>query len=211
MMGIFTIGLIVVVGFTVLLNVLIARGRRKQPPFDALLEDERLANRARRREIGPDVFVTPDLTNLPFDKHIGHAAVAEAAEAARAAASHPMARFDGVANNYLKLMYGVANLDAIIEMEESCRRFITALIHWAEELTAIGDRPAAEVVLNETVRLRSDFAAGYIQLADIYAARNDANALHELRALITGGLFGHLPETQPKILSHIDNHLRGVQ
>jgi len=32
-----------------------------------------------------------------------------------------------------------------------------------------------------------------------------------LRASVAGDLFDHLPETQPKILSHIDNHLRGVQ
>jgi len=210
-MGIFTIGLIVVVGLTVLLNVLIARGKPKQTQTDTLMEEERLANRARKREIGADVLVTPDLNKLPFGKHTGHTAVTAAADAARAAAAQPMARFDGMSNNDLKLMYGVSNLDTIIGMEESCRRFITAMIRWAEELVAIGDRQSAEAVLNETVRLRSDFAAGYILLTDIYAARNDTDAVRGLRAHVSGDVFAHFPETQHKILSHIDSHLRGFQ
>jgi len=181
-MGFFTIGLFAVIGLTVLLNILISRGKSKQTDYGAITEEERLANQTRKREIGPEVFVKPDLDKLPFNIFNRNAGAAEAAESVKKAAGMPMVRFDtDLSNNDLKFMYGVANLEHITKMEENYRSFISAALAWAEILLAEGEDAGAEAILGETLRLKSDFSRCYTLLADIYERRGDAAALKALR------------------------------
>jgi len=207
-MGIFTIGLVAVVGLTVLLNILIARGKSKQTDYGAISEDERLANQARRKDIGPEAFVKPDLTELPFDIQNQNAEAAEAAEAVKMAAALPMVRFDGdLTNNDLKYMYGVSNLDYITDMEENYRAFIAAMLGWAESLINAGEDAGAESVLNETLRLKSDFSKCYTLLADIYGSRGDTAALTALNARVGGAEYLSLPGMKRKIAAHIERYI----
>ena len=207
-MGIFTVELVAVIGLTIILNVLIARGKSRQTDFDAISEEERLANQARRREIGPEVFVKPELDKLPFDIQCWNAVVAEAAGAVKQTAVLPMLRFDNdVSNNDLKYMYGVSNLDYITGMEENYRAFIAAMLGWAESLINAGEDSGAESVLNETLRLKSDFSGCYTLLAGIYGRRGDIPALGALRAYVNEADWLSLPGMRQKITAHIEKYL----
>ena len=193
------IGLVVIIFLTVMLNFFLARNKSNRIDYDSLMEEESNANRARRRDIGPEHFVRPDLDKLPFTGFSN-----EEAEVKKRG-SLPMIRFDkNLSNNELKYMFGVANLDEITRMEENFTEFIRAMIIWAEEFVSRGVYDNAEAVLNETIKLKSELSKSYTLLADIYKLKNDEAMLNSFVDKISAGDFftGNI-QLRTKVLNHI--------
>ena len=181
MFGFLSFGMIVVIALTVILNIIIARSKSREFNYDAVVEAERRANAARRRDIDPELFITPDIDALPF-KEYGQKPEYEpvrfaAAEAKEMSALPMIKTAKDMTNNDIKLKFGVANLEDVAIMEENYNYFIAAMLKWAEELIALREYADAETVLKETVRIGSDFSKSYTLLADVYAAVNDRTAL----------------------------------
>jgi len=200
-LGYIPAGLIIIVYLTVMLNFFLARNKSRRTDYGAFMDEESAANSARKREIDPRYLVAPDIGALPFS-----GGLAEEDEVKKTAGL-PMIRFDkALTNNELKLMYGAASLGEITGMEENYARFITAMLSWAGALIGICDYSGAEAVLNETVRMGSDFSRSYTLLADIRRVSGDASALAALRETVSGkDLFNGNEELRQKILRYIDS------
>ena len=193
----FSVGLVIIVYLTVMLNFFLSRNKSKRIDYGKIFDEESRANAARKKEIGDEFRVAPDFGALPS----GRGSPEE--ETALKAGRLPMMNFGkSMTNNELKLAYGAANLENITRMEENYDGFIRAMIDWAKALTAENEPADAEAVLNETVRLRSGHSGSYTLLADIYHARGDYASIDALREKI---LSGALPfGVRKKIIAHID-------
>jgi len=194
------IGLVAIIFLTVMMNFFLAHNKSNRIDYDSLMEEESNANRARRKDIGPEHFVKPDLDKLPFTGFSN-----EEAEVKKRG-SLPMIRFDkNLNNNELKYMFGVANLDEITRMEENFTEFIRAMFKWAEELVSHGVYDNAVIVLNETVRLKSELSKSYTLLADIYKLRNDEAALKSFaKKISTENFFRDNIQLKTKVLNHLN-------
>jgi hypothetical protein len=155
--------------------------RSRYKPRDKFIADEREANSARKREVEPEFFYTPDVSMLPFDER-AEGQIAKRQEKVSVCAAKTMLRFPKKLSNLeLKKAYGLANLERITFYEENYGAYVSALAAWAEALLdADADNPDAARILEHTVELGSEFRKTYTLLADYYARRGDASALERL-------------------------------
>ena len=154
-------GPVIFIYLTLMLNYFLRRGK-KNIDYDALAEEESAANSARKKRIDDEYFIVPDLGALPFTGRFAEET------AVKKFGALPMVYFgEGKTNNELKLAYGVANLEEIMRMEDNHREFIRSMITWAEALLGAGMNADAEIILNETIRLKSDFKKSRTLLEEI--------------------------------------------
>ena len=187
----FTIGLFAVLFLVFLLNLLLSRNKNgRATDIDEAFEEDRLANSSRKKDIGDEFFVKPDIKKLPFSEYDVPGRDAEAASRAAAEveklAKLPMIKFSReLSNNEIKMMFGAANLEGVTGYEENYSDFTLAMIRWAEALINMGEYADAALVLEETVRMGSDFSKSYTLLADAYLRTGGREALRELFKKVT--------------------------
>ena len=149
------------------------RNRRKA--LDNLLEQEIKANAARRKDIDPAFFFTPDMNALP-----PFAPGDKQAEKAAAFASNTMLRLPyAMTNTELKLAYGPGQLENIAQYEENYQYFIRLLIEWAEGLIEKDNKKDALRILEYTIDMGSEYRKSYILAADLYTDDEKINELRE--------------------------------
>jgi hypothetical protein len=155
------------------------RGRANEALIKDFIETERNANSARRKDIDPSLFFSPDLNLLPAGKEDSKAYAQVVSHAA-----HKMIKFEApVSNTELKLAYGPSQLEDITLMEENFNKYLRALIEWAEELIGAGINNDALRILEYTLELGSDYVKSYTLTADRYAEEAQLDKLNELTAL----------------------------
>lgn len=147
-------------------------------------EEEMNASLARKKDINPEYFVTVDTSHLPIKEYgpshqnekvaLLQSKVCTNAQKTMIRLPKPMRNVD------IKLAFGVANLEVVIQYEENYNRYILSLINWAEELKNTGLPDEAETVLKESVSLGSDVSKSYTLLADIYSESKQHQKLKEL-------------------------------
>ena len=138
---------------------------------DKYLQSDQEANTARSRDVEPEYFYAPDLSALPGKKP----------EAVIKCAEQTMVYFPKKMTNIeLKSAYGVANLEKVTGYEENYNRYISSLVKWADDLLEDGKESDAISILKTTVELGSEFRKGYMNLADYYTKKADANGLNHL-------------------------------
>ncbi|WP_105615538.1 hypothetical protein [Vallitalea okinawensis] len=95
----------------------------------------------------------------------------------------PMASFKGQDNTELKLKYGVANLNTLIQYETTYNLMLQRLVEWSSLLKDEGYSREAMEVLEVGIHLDSDMSQNYLLLLSIYEETNEMDKLKE---------FGHL-------------------
>ena len=138
--------------------ILIRRVYRKRYALrDEYVAAERAANEVRTKEIEPEYFFAPDWSALPDNPPPNVVTCAQ----------KQMMRFPTrMTNLEIKQRYGIGNLERVAFCEDNFSRYIAALIEWGESLLP---QPEGIAILQETVKLGSDFRKTYILLADHYA------------------------------------------
>jgi hypothetical protein len=162
-------------------------------------ESEMEANTARRKEIDPALFYTPDLSVLPpFTE--GSAACVKVYEQAKLT----MICFkEPVSNRKLKMSYGYGQLENIAHYEENFQTYLKLLLNWAEELAKGNKGEEALQILEHSIELGSEFRKCYHLTADLYAAKHP----EKLEALRESVLCHHFKDEQVRnsILNYISN------
>jgi hypothetical protein len=200
----FTALILWVAGFTFVM--IKRRSRTNEALMEDFIEAERNANSARRKDIDPALFFTPDLSILPA----GDKSSKAYAQVVKHAGQR-MLRFEApVSNMELKLAYGPSQLEDIAIMEESFNKFIRALIEWAEDLIAAGINGDALRILEYTLELGSDYIKSYTLAADIYARDARIDKLNELTALAERRAFND-ESIRRRIIKHIMMAKEGIQ
>lgn len=91
----------------------------------------------------------------------------------------------GYTNTDLKLQYGVANLNRLIEYDNNYIKLIRTLHKWGQRLYDAGDISAAISVLEYAVSCKTDATITYKLLAQIYKKQNETDKINKLIKLIS--------------------------
>ena len=141
------------------------------------LEAEDKANAVRKKEISPDLFFTPDMSELPpVDEGDPH-------KVERCAKRKMIYFREPQTNLELKQEYGGAQVEYIAQFEENFHDFLKALTAWATSLAEKGDDASIKQslwILGYAIAHGSEFRRTYRLAADLYAQARDTNTLHAL-------------------------------
>ena len=122
----------------------------QQQAMEDFLEKERLSNAVRKKDI-----TKLDYISIPLDK-IPVKLESSIEKTIYALAEKPMLNFVGISNTDLKLEYGTANLEYLMECENNFLDFIAILPDYANELIAAGETESARMLLEFAVNANAD-------------------------------------------------------
>ena len=122
----------------------------QQQAMDDFLERERLSNAVRKKDI-----TKLDYISIPLDK-IPVKLESSTEKTIYALAEKPMLNFVGISNTDLKLEYGTANLEYLMECENNFLDFISILPDYANELIEAGEVESARMLLEFAVNANAD-------------------------------------------------------
>lgn len=152
--------------------------------FQVYLDEEAKANFARKKNIDSSVYVTPDISSLPFKDALDAAQyprLIARQKDVKEKAGKKMVNFETPpTNKELKLRYGMANLENITTFEDNYRKYIHSLLSWAEALLDYGFENDAALVLEHSISFGSDFRKSYMLLGDIYKKQKNHESLQIL-------------------------------
>lgn len=169
--------------FVILLAVKRSRQARAQEDAnEAFLERERLANTTRKKDIshlGYLPFSADALPSVPQDEEL-----AKYTSVLKNLSGKRIINLSAYSNTDLKLMYGPANLNDLMEYDENYHLLSSTLLSYASRASAIGSYNDAIRILEYAMHLKIDSSQIYLLLAKLYQKQhtpekieNIANAL----------------------------------
>lgn len=140
---------------------------------------ESKANAVRRADISNLDYIRLPLERLPLDilRNIGEDSLVDELTSL---ADKDILNLSMYTNTDLKMMYGPANLDTLIECDNNFTSLIRILDKMAEILLESGQPDHARCILEYAIAIGSDISTTYIHLGDIYASAKKSELLDML-------------------------------
>lgn len=176
---------LILVGILIIFKTLLKKSSRDyKKRKNEYIEKERLASFSRAKAIEQSRYIIPDIQKFPIIQEYEARSEKEIEaykiqKSVLEKAQKTMAHFEET-NLELKQMYGVTNLETIIQCEENYSEFLHKLNLWANALVDADKKKDAIKVLEESINLGMDLSQGFIQLADLYKENNNLPALKNL-------------------------------
>lgn len=205
------------IAIVITVNLKLAKRNKTSELFDSLIEEERLANSARKKEIPAELYVKANKDILPFSEYNksepNYAQLTRTMESAAKKVDLRMLKLPpDMKNNDIKFAFGIANFEHVVAMEENYNDCVRSLINWADGLIKAEMLNEAETVLTETLRLKSDFSKSYTLLCDIYVKAKNKKKLDELKHLADETSFmSHNSTVGTKIRKYISTSLAKLE
>ena len=159
-------------------------------------EREQQANFARKVDISNLDYIVIPLSDLPFTQNYDEVTASYtlsqniddftkgeilSCERNIIALSHKkILNLNGMSNTDIKLQYGVANLQIMIQYDENFAKLSRTLAKWGKLLFDANEFDASEKVLSYAVSCKSDIEEVFITLAKIYHHTGNELGLSEL-------------------------------
>lgn len=159
-------------------------------------EREQQANFARKADISSLDYITVPLDHLPFTKdYDGVKAsyslspgiddftkneILSCEKNIITLSSKKILNLNGMSNTDIKLQYGVANLQILIQYDENFAKLSRTLAKWGRLLFDANEYDASEKVLSYAVSCKSDIEEVFTTLAKIYHQTDNELGLSEL-------------------------------
>ncbi|MDR2939180.1 MAG: hypothetical protein LBV08_02555 [Clostridiales bacterium] len=179
------------------------KGYRKK--MDTYIEAEEEVNQIRKKNLDETYFVKPDLNRLPIIEYNEISDVSTCQNTAIQKSKLKMARFGKqISNLELKKIYGINNLQKIIDYEEHFNMYITALNKWAEALMKEGRLAESLHVLREAALFGSDYLMTYTLLIDIYLKEGRRSEISRLKEDIQKDKFFENPALKNRVLNYVN-------
>ena len=153
-------------------------------------ERERQSNFTRKADITNLDYITIDIDQLPFigtyqgissfnpsqiiDSSVKNE-ILSCEKNVIALSSKKILNLNGLSNTDIKMQYGAANLQILIQYDENFSKLSRLLAKWGSLLFEVGELIAAEQVLSYAVSCKCDIEDIFINLAKIY--RHNGNEL----------------------------------
>ena len=175
-------------GILIIFNTLIKKDTKKnEHKFKDYIELNRKADFTRTKPIENSRFIKIDISKFPLLEEKDNLSEEEKKalklqKEVLSSCSKKMGHFKE-SNLELKQLYGIANLESIIEYEENYSSFMTLLFKWAKALAEANFKDYAITVLEEGISLGLDLSKAIIFLADLYKEKNDIPNLEKLYSL----------------------------
>lgn len=178
-------------GLAILFRIAISNaGKKNYTDFESEIEEERLANFARKKDIPEEEFITPDLSKLPIKEYPDNdetfRGVLVSQEAVQRKGKLKMMHLiPSLSNIEIKKKFGYANLELVIRYEEHYYSYINSLNDFAVSLISLKDFISAEkVLLHCIIDMQSNIFKSYVLLSNIYVQTNDKSKLIDMLKII---------------------------
>jgi len=145
--------------------------KREQKTMDSFFQRESDANGIRKKSLDDLNYI-----QIPFDR-----LPSSHGEELLTLSSKKIVNFTGYTNTDLKLMYGPANMPALMEYDATFTELVCYLQKWAEELISSNQKEDAITVLEFAVEIESDLFSSYKTLAELYLETNQIHKIDTLK------------------------------
>lgn len=142
-------------------------------------DKEKESNQTRRKDISGLDYLTISLSSLPMGDHEDDT-LNSYRDTLRKMEGKKAINLSGQTNTDLKLEYGAANLNQLMEYDNNFISFVSMLHKWADRLYVKGYVDEAKDVLEYGVACATDVSKSYRLLAEIYYSRNSLSQIDHL-------------------------------
>lgn len=169
-----------VIIFVAWLTVKIKMSDRKVKQIkESFLESEVTANLTRKQSLDDLDYITIPVNKLPFCTNASKE-ILSYQDTIKTLAGKKIVNLTGISNTDLKLEYGAANLELLMEYDRNFTDLCRTLYKWGETLYNDGMTNEARTVFEFAVDCKSDISKIYILLANIYNETDEKNKISEL-------------------------------
>ncbi len=194
----------IVIIFNTIIKMSVKKNEKKKSEF---IENEREAAFYRSKPIEEERYIKPNIENFKvMDKKENYTDeelyVYNLQQKLIEISQKTMAHFTE-SNIELKKMYGINNLESIIQWEENYTNFLHKANSFAKALNQLNKKEEAIKILEEAIRVGLDFPQSLIFLADIYNETNNKEKLENLYQLTKQNNNNNMI----KVVTHIEKLL----
>ena len=153
--------------------------RTYQEKQNAFWEKERQANSVRKKDISNLDYIQIPLDTFPIGKYSDEELLS-AENTLVELSGQKILNLSGISNTDLKLMYGVANLNALSEYDFNYTVLARATMAYGKRLAELEHPKDAIAVLEFGIQCHTDVSANYTLLAKLYQQTGQAEKIHHL-------------------------------
>jgi hypothetical protein len=146
---------------------------------DEFWDKEKEANLTRRKDISSLNYLTISVSSLPMGDHEDDT-LNSYRDTLRKMEGKKAINLSGKTNTDLKLEYGAANLNQLMEYDNNFITFVSMLHKWADRLYTKGYLEEAKNVLEYGIACLTDVSKSYRLLAEIYYSCNSPDQIDHL-------------------------------
>ena len=144
---------------------------------EAFWERERQANLTRKKDISNLDFITVPVDQLPFPE-TGQEEISDIQKHILNLASSKIVNFTGLSNTDLKLQYGAANINILMEYDKNYLELVRSLYRYGKLLYDQNRKDEAAAILEYALSVKTDVSANYTLLATIYKEKNEIDRIN---------------------------------
>lgn len=172
------LGIFLLVIFFIAANTFRTKQQQKEL-FDRFLQKENEANQTRRQNLDTLSYIHVPLERFPLGRY--EAEIFSSCEnSLRALSQTKMLNLNGQTNTDLKLKYGIANLDTLLEYEKNFNQLCATLNEYGQKLAEQGHTEDARQVLEYAVAIKTDYTDSFLTLAKLYQSQGNPAKLEAL-------------------------------
>lgn len=155
--------------------------RKTRKVKESFLEKEVNSNLTRKQSLDDLDYITIPLNKLPFYSNASEE-ILSCQQTIHNLSDKKIVNLTGISNTDLKLKYGAANLEELIDYDKNFTNLSRVLYSWGQELYNTDKKSDAKTVLEFAVSCKSDISKIYTLLATIYDEAGEKDNIHKLIA-----------------------------
>jgi len=144
------------------------------------LERERQANSTRKQSLDTLQYISVNISDFNIPESISDDSVNELIEKLKSLSTKQIVNLTGITNTDLKLTYGVANLNFLMECDQNFTTLCRVVYDLGNILNNLGEKTAAINVLEKGVSFGTDISANYLLLASLYSEAGQNDRINQL-------------------------------
>lgn len=170
--------------FIVLIFFIMRSQQRKSKDLEAeFWSREARANSVRRKSLDNLNYIKIPLESFPTHLLNDNSEVLECIEILESLTSRKIVNFTGRSNTDLKLEYGTANLEILMEYDQNYTVLVRTLQKWADRLIEGSYLKEAVPLMEFAVSTGTDISRTYYILAEYYASLGQYQEIDRLRTV----------------------------
>lgn len=151
-------------------------------PTEEFLEKDRLANNTRKQSLDSLEYISVNSSDFPVSQYTYDEQVKELTDRINSLSSKKIVNLTGITNTDLKMMYGIANLNDLMEFDQNFTTLCRTVFDLGNVISNLGDKQAAIACFEKGITYGTDISANYLILADLYIEAGERDKINWLIA-----------------------------
>jgi len=147
---------------------------------DEFIERERQANSTRKKPLDDLEYINVDIADFTFTDIEQNEQLSEYQKRLEQLSTQKIVNLTGITNTDLKLTYGVANLNLLMEYDQNFTSLCRTVYDFGNALNNMGYIDYAIKVLESGISYKTDISANYTLLAELYINTNQSEKIKSL-------------------------------